>query len=77
MGKPKFVYLLHEVIGVDEPRILSFLELLDPQGQGVVNYNDFVNLLNDPKQLKAEKDFSGGRKAGEDEMGFSQAGKQK
>ena len=57
MSRAKFTYLLHELLQVDEFKIKSFLELLDPEGQGMLNYNDFLELLNDPKLLKAEKEY--------------------
>lgn len=56
MSKAKFTYILHELLGVQEPKINSFLELLDPSNQNMINYSDFLELIHDPKLLKAEKD---------------------
>lgn len=82
MSKAKFTYLLYEILDVDEHKIKSFLELLDPESQGIINYNDFLELINDPKMLKSDKEYGTGTQPrdnmppiDQDDIGFSEGGK--
>jgi Ca2+-binding EF-hand superfamily protein len=64
MSKAKFTYLLNEKLGVTLDKITAFLQLLDPNAKGVVNYRDFIQLLNDPALLQVDKEINGVNVAG-------------
>jgi Ca2+-binding EF-hand superfamily protein len=64
MSKAKFTYLLNEKLGVTLDKITAFLQLLDPNNKGVVNYKDFIQLLNDPALLQVDKEINGVNVAG-------------
>ena len=76
-----FSYIMHEEIEIGMEKIQAFLQLMDPQKQGIINYKDFLDLLSDPELLMAEKDYTQNNTLieGEEEDGHSedhsQAGK--
>jgi hypothetical protein len=59
MTRPKFTYLLNEKLGVKQDKIDSFMTLLDPHQKGLVNYRDFIQMMNDPDLLKVDKEIDG------------------
>lgn len=59
MSKPKFTYLLHEKLGVSTEKIDCFMMLLDPHEKGLINYRDFIQMLNDPELLKVDREIEG------------------
>lgn len=59
MSKPKFTYLLHEKLGLGQEKINCFMMLLDPHHKGLVNYRDFLQMMNDPELLKVDKEIDG------------------
>jgi len=59
MSKPKFTYLLHEKLGVGTDKIDCFMMLLDPNQKGLINYRDFLQMMNDPELLKVDREVDG------------------
>lgn len=59
MSKPKFTYLLNEKLGVSLDKINCFMMLLDPYQKGLINYRDFLQMMNDPELLKVDKEIDG------------------
>lgn len=59
MSKPKFIYLLNEKLGVSVDKINCFMMLLDPYQKGLINYRDFLQMMNDPELLKVDKEIDG------------------
>lgn len=59
MSKPKFTYLLNEKLGVSVDKINCFMMLLDPYHKGLINYRDFLQMMNDPELLKVDKEIDG------------------
>lgn len=54
MSKPKFTYLLHEKLGIGQDKVNCFMMLLDPQHKGMVNYREFMTMMNKPELLDNE-----------------------
>jgi hypothetical protein len=59
MSKPKFIYLLNEKLGVSVDKVNCFMMLLDPYQKGLINYRDFLQMMNDPELLKVDKEIDG------------------
>lgn len=55
MSHAKFIYLLSDKLGVSQDRINCFMILLDPHNKRLVNYRDFLQMLNDPDLLKVDR----------------------
>ena len=60
MSKAKFIFIQNEFADCSIDKINAFVEQLDPNKKGVVNYNDFLALLNEPQLLVAEEEMTGG-----------------
>jgi len=69
-----FIYILQEVLEVGSDKVASFLQLMDPQNQKIINYKDFLDLLNDPKLLQSDKELPGQQRNLDESGNFSQAG---
>lgn len=44
----KFTYILNEFLGVSEDQIAVIEQVLDPNNKKLINYQEFVRVINDP-----------------------------